>query len=326
MLQKFDQISGREALAGQHNFPNPLSRWSDRICDLTGKFPAIFGQDFGFAGGDDKDSVEGRPAMIEEVERQYRAGAVLLITGPFDADAHLHSTKRADAVGFGYSTEPLTIRHQQMQFPDGDLAVSFSGAKTTTLSRAVLPTGKDWAEAPLGKGRILFSALPLELNDNLQALGEVYRYALQTAGVSAPYKTTLSDPGILISPTQLPAATLYVITSESNQTQVNFTDARSGRPFNGKLDRGRAAILLVAAVANSSLHITGLQTRPACAAHRTAHPSFRAVSAVAACDQLNPPIPSLQPSRPSKDGGPGNGPLPPQKPPVFPHRFGIHSL
>lgn len=80
LLKKIDQISGRETLTGQHNFPNHLSRWSDRIYDLTGKFPAIFGQDFGFAGGDDKDSVEGRPAMIEEVERQYRNGAVIALT------------------------------------------------------------------------------------------------------------------------------------------------------------------------------------------------------------------------------------------------------
>ncbi len=180
------------------------------------------------------------------IEDRVRAGAVLLVTGPFDADAHLHSTERADAIGLAYTTEPLTIRHQQMHFPGGDLAVNFGGAKTTILSRAILASGKDWTEEPLGKGKILFSALPLELNDNLQALGEVYRYALQTAGVSTPYTTTLSDPGILITPAQLPAATLYVITSESSQTPVHFTDARSGRSFNGKLDSGRAAILLVA--------------------------------------------------------------------------------
>jgi mannan endo-1,4-beta-mannosidase len=80
LLKQIDQISGHFTLTGQHNFPNHLSRWSDRIYDLTGKFPAIFGQDFGFSGGDDKDSVEGRPAMIEEAKRQYRNGAVIALT------------------------------------------------------------------------------------------------------------------------------------------------------------------------------------------------------------------------------------------------------
>lgn len=80
LLSRIDQISGHFTLTGQHNFPNHVSRWSDRVYDLTGKFPAIFGQDFGFAGGDDKDSVQGRPSMIEEAKRQYRSGAVIALT------------------------------------------------------------------------------------------------------------------------------------------------------------------------------------------------------------------------------------------------------
>jgi mannan endo-1,4-beta-mannosidase len=80
LLRQIDQISGHATLTGQHNFPNHVSRWSDRVYDLTGKFPAIFGQDFGFSGGEDKDSVEGRPSMVEEAIRQYRNGAVIALT------------------------------------------------------------------------------------------------------------------------------------------------------------------------------------------------------------------------------------------------------
>jgi mannan endo-1,4-beta-mannosidase len=80
LLKRIDQISGHFTLTGQHNFLDHVSRWSDRIYDLTGKFPAIFGQDFGFSGGEDKDSVEGRPSMIEEAKRQYRNGAVIALT------------------------------------------------------------------------------------------------------------------------------------------------------------------------------------------------------------------------------------------------------
>ena len=79
LLKRIDAISGHYTLTGQHNFPNHLSRWSDRIYDLTGKFPAVFGSDFGFSGGEDKDSVLGRPGMIEEAKRQYRSGAVIAL-------------------------------------------------------------------------------------------------------------------------------------------------------------------------------------------------------------------------------------------------------
>ncbi len=64
----------------QHTFPNDSSRWTDRAYDITGKYPAFFGEDFGFSAGDDKDSVESRPAMIAEVKRQYENGAVIALT------------------------------------------------------------------------------------------------------------------------------------------------------------------------------------------------------------------------------------------------------
>jgi len=80
LLHDLDSISGHATIAGQHNYPNTVSRYSDRVYDLTGEYPGIFGQDFGFSGGEDKDSTLGRPSMIEEVIRQYRNGAVIALT------------------------------------------------------------------------------------------------------------------------------------------------------------------------------------------------------------------------------------------------------
>jgi len=80
LLHEIDTTSGHATLSGQHNFPNTVSRYSDRILELTGTYPAIFGQDFGFSGGEDKDSTLGRPSMIAEVIRQYHRGAVIALT------------------------------------------------------------------------------------------------------------------------------------------------------------------------------------------------------------------------------------------------------
>ncbi len=80
LLKYFYSISGKYALAGQHNYPYHIARWTDRVYDLTGKYPALFGQDFGFSGGEDKDSTEARPALIAEAKRQYENGAVVTLT------------------------------------------------------------------------------------------------------------------------------------------------------------------------------------------------------------------------------------------------------
>ena len=80
LLAYLDSISGTATIAGQHNYPNAGARWTDMAYDLTAKYPGLFGGDFGFSGGEDKDSVLSRPAMIEEVKRQYRNGAVITLT------------------------------------------------------------------------------------------------------------------------------------------------------------------------------------------------------------------------------------------------------
>jgi len=63
--------------------------------------------------------------------------------------------------------------------------------------------------------------------------------------VAPVYSTTMKDAGILICPTRFPNATLYVITSKSNGTDVSFEDLRSGKNFTGTLKSGGAALLLV---------------------------------------------------------------------------------
>lgn len=176
---------------------------------------------------------------------RVKAGATLLVSGRFDLDAHFHPTGRQTEIGLNYEPGLLTIRENLLKWPGGEARLTWSGEKTTYLDRAFLSGGSTWAEKTLGKGKILFAALPLELNDNLQAIGDVYRYAANLAGVAPAYSTSLQDPGILIAPTRFPHATLYVLTSESSQPNVSFRDQASGKQFAGRIDPGHAALLLI---------------------------------------------------------------------------------
>jgi len=80
LLAYLYSISGKYTLTGQHNYPNTGATWTDRALDLTGKYPAVFGQDFGFQAGADKDSVLARPAVVAEAIRQYRSGSIVTLT------------------------------------------------------------------------------------------------------------------------------------------------------------------------------------------------------------------------------------------------------
>ena len=177
---------------------------------------------------------------------KVRAGATLLISGRFDEDAHFHGTGRQNEVGLNYEPGPLTARENVLTWPEGEARLTYSGDKTTYLDRAFFPDGKTFSMQTLGKGKIIFSVLPLELNDNLQAVGDVYKYAAKQAGVTSAYSTSTQDPAILICPTRFPHATLYVVTSESAKTaDISFEDHLSGKNFSTTIEAGRAAMLVV---------------------------------------------------------------------------------
>ncbi len=194
------------------------------------------------------------PSPFELTDRAWqvvldkvKAGATLLISGRFDEDAHFHATRRQNEVGLNYDPEPLTARENILTWPGGESQLIYSGDKTTYLDRAFFSDGKSFLTQTLGLGKIIFSALPLELNDNLQAIGDVYKYAAKQAGVTSAYSTSLQNPAILICPTRFPHATLYVVTSESgNRAEVSFEDHLSGKSFSTPLEAGRAAMLVVA--------------------------------------------------------------------------------
>ena len=212
-----------------------------------------------YAVGEYQTELLGNPKLIivpspfalaepawQAILAKVRAGATLLVTGRFDEDPHFHATGREQQIGLDYTVGPLLAREDIPQWPAGEARLTFSGDRTTNFDRAFLPGGAAWAEKPFGKGRILFTPWPIELNDNLQAIGDVYGYAAKVAGASAAYSTDLRDPGILICPTRFAHATLYVLTSESAEAlEVSFRDRASGKQLSLSLEPGRAAMLVV---------------------------------------------------------------------------------
>ena len=175
---------------------------------------------------------------------RVRAGAVLLVTGPFDKDPHFHCAGRQSAAGIPYQDVPLTLRNYLFHWPGGGEALTFAGNKTTLLTRA------QWRTAKIGLRRRWAKEYPVCLSSHRtqrESAGRRQHLPLRNGGGTGRtvYTTASQDPGILICPSVWPHSTLYVITSESNQTAVSFHDVRSGKDFSGHLQSGRAALLLI---------------------------------------------------------------------------------
>ncbi|ROS71852.1 mannan endo-1,4-beta-mannosidase [Curtobacterium sp. PhB130] len=72
-------LAGRRTMSGQHNTPREISKYSHEAEEITGRAPAVWGQDFGFAANGDMDGIDFRPAIVSEAKAQYAAGAVITL-------------------------------------------------------------------------------------------------------------------------------------------------------------------------------------------------------------------------------------------------------
>jgi len=79
LLRAITRISGRNTLSGQHNLANTRSSYSEQVQKATGKTPAIWSSDFGFAATGD-DAITGRDALSAEAKRQFADGCVIALT------------------------------------------------------------------------------------------------------------------------------------------------------------------------------------------------------------------------------------------------------
>jgi mannan endo-1,4-beta-mannosidase len=79
LLQLLYDLSGRHTLTGQHNYPAIRDRNTQFAARYTGRTPAVFSTDWGFAREGDTDSYLARPDIVQECIRQHRRGAIITI-------------------------------------------------------------------------------------------------------------------------------------------------------------------------------------------------------------------------------------------------------
>jgi hypothetical protein len=172
-------------------------------------------------------------------------GATLLVSGRFDEDPHFNPTDRLTQIGIPYEPKPLQTRDNKIEWPGGKAQLLYTGQKIDLLEYGALSDGKTFVQKSVGKGKILFAPFPLEVNENLKAVGEIYKYALKKADVTATYTSPVQNSAILICPTRFPYATLYVVSCDTDQSDISFRDITSGKEFSSRLEPGRAALLLI---------------------------------------------------------------------------------
>lgn len=101
-------------------------------------------------------------------------------------------------------------------------------------------------EVTLGKGEILISEYPVELNANFNTIAEIYKYAAKEGNITPDFVTDCSNPGILIRPIDYEKARMYLLESETDTDEVfTISDKLVNKDYSVKLEAGRAKLLLI---------------------------------------------------------------------------------
>ncbi len=81
LLEFIYSIEGKYTITGQHNFLGRMSEYTDTIFAITGKYPGLWGSDFGFADSThDIDNIKYRPLLVSEIVKQHERGSIITLT------------------------------------------------------------------------------------------------------------------------------------------------------------------------------------------------------------------------------------------------------
>jgi len=179
-------------------------------------------------------------------------GAIVAITGVIDEDEHWRGVERSGRFGWESTTEPV-LDSEVIRIGLRELVVRFEGEKLQRIEKAVAMTrdnrGRSAARVLIcrhGSGRVLWSPLPLELSDSVEATSSFYRLALAQARISPVFTVLPNIPAVLVIPAQFRETVLYTIVSEADEDRkVQLLHRATNSRVPVSVPAGRTAMVLL---------------------------------------------------------------------------------
>ncbi|MDO8685629.1 MAG: beta-galactosidase [Clostridiales bacterium] len=187
--------------------------------------------------------------LVEKVKE----GATLLVTGPANYDEYWNRVERTS--GFGFKTRLTSVSREESVYIEGKpFRVAFEGQKTGWVDKETvsdleqeLNGTNELNEINLGKGKIIWCPLPIEMNMNDEVIEAIYQKAIGISHVKNDIRILNSDiPGIFIKKLKFTAGCIYILVSETgSNTQVEFEDNETGYKADVMIQSERAMLLAV---------------------------------------------------------------------------------
>lgn len=198
-------------------------------------------------------------AYCKLMEIVAETGATLLWSGPVSLDAYWRPTDRAASI-FGPMLQLQNVRREeQLLLGSGNdaaantLSVSYGARKIAELAKEVIEStheqsryvGDELHEVRFNSGSMLWSPQPVELNDRMEAIEKLYRYAAEKAEVNEKMIWNKGGelPGVFGEKLILSNGALYIFVSEcSFDASITVEDPVTGTQYSFELQSDRAVL------------------------------------------------------------------------------------
>jgi hypothetical protein len=221
--------------AAEYHCRMPLRAVSEYSVERAGPSPALL--------------IFPSPSMIdaacwEKLMAMVDAGSTLLISGPIDYDRYLMPAGRSAALGVDGTT--AAVRAEEHLLIDGkEHRVGFRGGKIQRLEKFVVEgaVAPSVLTIPSGKGSVIWSPVPVECSDSIEAVAALYRYAAARAGLSSPVSVETDDPSVLVRAVAFRDAVMIVFVSDAATPRtISGSIAPSGTAFSVEVPAGRTIV------------------------------------------------------------------------------------
>lgn len=186
--------------------------------------------------------------LLDLVER---SGATLLLTGPAGLDAYWQPNGLLNEL-LGARVPGNVRREEQFALNGSVYPASFGMRKIAQLAKETIDNAaggsNEVVTAKHGNGKLIWSPLPLELNDRGDSLTALYRYALEEAGCEDELQWLKggSLPGVYGRKLEFESGALFVFVSEfGSDAEISVKDNKTGRTYSFRLEEERSVLFAV---------------------------------------------------------------------------------
>lgn len=166
-------------------------------------------------------SDEAMQKLVAHIE-QY--GGTLLVTGPISLDAYWYPSERLEKL-IGSTRYGNVLREEHLRIGGEEYPVSFGQRRIAEVVKQTHSEDQSGPvtvkEYPLGKGKLLWCPLPVELNERKEGIQQLYTHALKLAGVQEELQWLKGgdQPGVYGRKLRFDQGSLYIFVSEDSADQ-----------------------------------------------------------------------------------------------------------